>query len=99
MENTVYVHARQKIILEVRYPFNSGSFVLDLEPSIHVKKVLSHDTVPSADLESIAFPQHLFFQCFGSVFIGCGQGSGSGYRVLITKNLKKFTTEKKLNFY
>jgi hypothetical protein len=56
MENTVNVLARQKIILEILYHrFNRGSLVLDLEPSIHVKKVLSHDTVPSADLESRSF--------------------------------------------
>ncbi len=52
------------------------------------------------------------FQCFGSVFKWCGSGSGSsilgwipiriwiqsGFRVLMTKNWKKFTAEKKIIF-
>ncbi len=55
------------------------------------------------------FPQKfstIIFQCFGSVFIWYGSGSGSsilgwttGSRVLMTKNKNKITTEKKLIFF
>jgi len=52
--NTVNVLARQKGILNsvLNQP---RFFLLDLE-SFHVKKIMSHDTVPSADLESLSFP-------------------------------------------